>query len=669
MLSEIGSIEKSYFIDRGKDEMIFAIRNVFPELTASELHEYLEKMIKKGFKIDKDGKSRFKNPSLLIHNNYRNRFFRHTVISLYDYIFKNHLIIGGFGCLYWQHEEKENPFIDYIITNMNLRDQYKSLRKTHKNDKELYILYDRKQLNTKIKINSLYGVLGYHRFFLYNLFLAASITSMGQHIITSASTGFENFLSDNCPFFTMNELIKYIKNITLEARDSSIDHSNIPEPTCSMIYERLAKKCMFEMSDKDREDLCNIIKNLNDPLVYKELYYKNNFLEFLKVPYIRERLEFIFTNINFIMLPEISKIDSEEVQEAIQEFWSNIKSYVFYNYPVFDRVRKGKYLDRKSVLYVDTDSNMLSIYKWVDYIVNDVMVGKPMKMDEREFVYTSASVIIIILTRVIDGILKTLCGYMNVTPEWSEKLIMKNEFFYERMLFTNVKKRYAALMTIKEGMIMNNGMGEPDIKGFDFIKAATKPSLKKFYIDLCLNDILREKVIDPLKIKRKLDKLREDILASLKNGDTEFYKNANVSIISSYKFPYRISGVKGVVLWNALFPDNMIELPSPVDLISIKSFNNKKYRAEFAEKHPDLYEILNKNFFSNPNPNISGMELNVIARPTNVTDLPDWFFELIDTEKILQDSLNLILPVTTSLGIKTLKCGTDVKYLSNIVSI
>jgi hypothetical protein len=303
--------------------------------------------------------------------------------------------------------------------------------------------------------------------------------------------------------------------------------------------------------------------------------------------------------------------------------------------------------------------------------MNDIMKGK-YPMDEDQFLYTSASVIIIMLTNFIDMVLKTMCKYMNIKPEWAGKLNMKNEFFFRRMLFTSVKKRYAALMILKEGQLVTDDtgdLGDLEIKGFDFIKSGTKPSLKKFYSDLCLNDILREKNINPVKIKAKLDELRENILISVNSGDREFYKNANVSMIETYKFPYRIPGIKGTVLWNILFPDEMIELPTSVDLISIKSFKNKKYRAEFAEKFPEEYKKLEDAIFNNPNEHIAGMDLNVIAIPKGVDKLPECVHYLIDIEKILQDSLNLILPVTSSLGIKAVKCGTNVKQISNIISL
>ena len=65
-------------------------------------------------------------------------------------------------------------------------------------------------------------------------------------------------------------------------------------------------------------------------------------------------------------------------------------------------------------------------------------------------------------------VLRTMCGYMNITKEWAQRLNMKNEFFYRRMIFVSAKKRYAGLMILKEGMIINDGAGDIDIKGLLF---------------------------------------------------------------------------------------------------------------------------------------------------------------------------------------------------------
>jgi hypothetical protein len=140
-------------------------------------------------------------------------------------------------------------------------------------------------------------------------------------------------------------------------------------------------------------------------------------------------------------------------------------------------------------------------------------------------------------------------------------------------------------------------------------------------------------------------------------------------MVGAYKMPYRIQGIKAVLLWNTMFPDSMIELPSPVDIAAIKSFKNKKNAEIFAEKYPDLYKLIEDGILNNSNPDISGMDINVIAIPKGYDELPECVLDLIDIEKILQDSINLILPTMSSLGIRSLNCGTNMKRLSNIVSL
>ena len=116
----------------------------------------------------------------------------------------------------------------------------------------------------------------------------------------------------------------------------------------------------------------------------------------------------------------------------------------------------------------------------------------------------------------------------------------------------------------------------------------------------------------------------------------------------------------------------MIELPMDVDLVPIKSISDdKKFRKDFSDKFPDIYDKIVDEFgvIDEKGKQDFKFNLNVIAKPKNVLDLPDWYQYLIDTDKITMDAIGLILPILGSLGLKTLEVSNGKEIASNLVAI
>ena len=286
------------------------------------------------------------------------------------------------------------------------------------------------------------------------------------------------------------------------------------------------------------------------------------------------------------------------------------------------------------------------------------------------------------LAKVIDHGLMSLAKHMNVGPEPAKILNMKNEFYLSRIIFTDVKKRYISNSVLQEGVLLNNGDGQIDIKGFDFKKSVTKPYIRDIYSNICVEDILRADKIDVEKIYMKILKLKDDISLSMTKGESTFFKQANVQIIEHYKNPYSTQGVVAVLLWNSLNPTYAMELPTDCDIVPIHEltgpkmdngkmrWSNEEFVMKFKDKYPDVYARLERDIYNNPNELIRNMGLTSIAKPkNNEIPLPEWFDFLLDPEKVIQDSLNLISPILKSLGLNGLKTNASTEYMTNIIDL
>lgn len=669
--------KEAVFITKWKGEMKRRLKLRFPDKKLSEkkVERYLDSCIH----------AYMVNPKVEVVNNYRNKKVETDLLSLIDTIEDQDLIIGGNAVLYVQHDTDSRPnyMYQYIVSKQGLRNSYKAQRKPHEKASRLWTYYDNLQNATKIIINGLYGIHGYAGFILYNRFLAESITNMGRQIITTAVMSFENFLSGSIKYNTEEEIYQYITNIVNEY-DPKLDYGLFEVKNIkNKIFDKIMNLCAFNPS----QSFIRHVKEMIDHLNYGELillYYKNNLYDFSKVPFIYEKLKYITSNLDELKEPSYDKIKDPVIVDMIHEVWAFYETFVLYDYPIHDRVRKAMFTDRNNVLYVDTDSNFLGLNEWVNFIKQDVLDNK-YTQPEKEMDFISVNLAALFLAEVIDRGLHTLCKHMGTHKEHADRLKMKNEFYLSRMMFVeNTKKRYISISILQEGDLIRDGLGMIDIKGFDFKKSVTKEHIRNIYSDICENDILRADKIDVEGIYLKVLKLKKEIEDSLKAGESQFFKQANVNIIEHYKKPWSVQGIKGVYLWNALCPDYQMELPTDCDIVPIHDISGPKYDAnrkrhiwtnerfvaEFQEKFPDAFDRLESEIYSNGDQQIREMDLNCLAKPKNEEiPIPNWFSFILDYEKVVMDDLNLISPILNSLGLHVLKTNSKSEYITNIIDL
>jgi len=665
--------KEAIFITKWKKRMRRVIKLRYGnDLNNSKIDKYLDTIIK----------THMKNPKATIVNNYTGNEAHSDVLTIIDLIEENKLIIGGGGVLYGQHGLKLNVLIGYIL-------QLKADRNKHKNNRKLYdktsfewLMEDIFQNNVKTKNNSLYGTTGYPRFQIYNRFNAEATTNCGRQIICTAIMTFENFLGGGMFFNTEGEVYTFIDRITTEYKkkyNRNLDCSVFKfDNIDKAVLTRIIGKCEFNVEDSFVIALEEIVKFLS----YEEkvlLYYKNNLFEFSKNPFILAKSKYIMESLDEFNAPEISLVTDQTVAQTMNDIMDFYTVFVIYDYPIFDRVRKAMYTDRKVVLYVDTDSNFLALHPWVRFIKEDVL-GNHFNKPEKDVEFISVNLIAYYLSFVIDKRLHTLCKHMNVTKKYADMLFMKNEFYLDTILFGSVKKRYILNAILQEGDLLKGGRGIPEIKGFDFKKSVTKEYVREYFTSICENDILRAKEIDVEDIFFKMLTLQKDIEDSMKAGESKYYKQANVQEADYYANPYSQQGIRGILLWNCLCPEYAMEPPTDVDIIPIVdiggiktakgTFKNFKAIEWFKSKYPEEYKKIDREIYNNPNPLIAKMALTYIAKPKNADIiLPDWFADLVNTQKVVLDTLGLFYPILQSLGLKILKTNAQTHYLSNIVDL
>lgn len=647
---------------------------------------------------------RVRDPKCMLTNNYRNVSTRTTLMTIYNILLKGNCVLGGDGCIFVQHETQLSLLAVWIKKLLKERKELKNMRDTFDKGTPEWIKYDLAQNNKKIMINSLYGILGYMRFHLFNVNLAQSTTAMGQAIISTATCHFENFIDDNIKFVNITELTIYINNICndfhkhYESNKALFKH--IPYKSPKEVAERLSDKVGFDITSDEAMLVSRILANM-DPECLKMIYYMNNLSEFLEVPYIKSLNLELLNSIHILRIGDISTFDnlgkewnptrcSADSKSMLLELIKHIQIFVLYKHQVFDRVRRTRYTNKRAVLYIDTDSNFISTNKYVIYAYQ--LDG--LRVDDRtEVTFKAVNIFTMILTMSIAEVYWDFAKARNINDEYAAMLGMKNEFYYPIIMFGKAKKRYIGLIRLQEGKLVNGINKQRLVAGFDFKKAGTKDTVREKCYDIIDNRILLTDHINSRDILMEVRNYEKEIRERLQNNDASFYKQLTVQPASRYKSPLSNQGYKSVHIWNAFNPLGEVAFPIEVDIIPITldtGMTRKKYYAlredpeaffeskmshntgplkDFYHKHRDIFNNYYDNILRSPNECEWALTLSSIAKPREMTEMPEWLIDIIDVNKITTDIIKLLNPIIEPLGPVTQKLTPTAQHYTNIVDI
>ena len=622
-----------------------------PDLSDKQIYAYLEKVIEK----------RMINPPCHLDNNYRHKTIQSNLLALYDWIKTTKPIVGGYGVFYRNQNQSVNNIArmihKFLVTRKALKNSMKACPDP---DSYEYRHYDMLQAGEKVCANAIYGAGGAKVSFTYNLYTAASTTGTAQSLISTACAAFEMFMANNVKFYDFDEMMHFIQNIVEEKHHKSM--KGIKYRTREECKKKLLDTC-FHPEKINQKILDRVLENLSDEDVTR-IYYKNNLFIFTaSCQTVMKKLRQIMRKTESFRAPEKKWINKTEgLQEDLDEIWSYYKEFVHYNHPVYNRIYRLKTSVRKSVLVIDTDSNMVLIYDWIKMIMKyflDDDIDRPME----ENMYTASSIIGVFITNMIQDTLDKYCDNANVLKEMWKNINMKNEFFFETLVTTEVKKNYFSSVLLREGKPMG---GKLDIKGLSFVKSVMSEEIGDYFKGIIKTDIMKEK-INFRDIIKKLNALSDMIRNSLLNGEVTWCKPMAVKDFSKYKDPLSEMGIKAVMYHNYAIPNDPIELPENVKVIKVK-LEKEKDIEPLKNINPEVYTHLINNVYHNTNKQIAG-GINAFAIPGTDMKMPDWLIPFVNIDTIIEDNMKSFYPVLKSLGLEIINTRAENTSYSNIIQL
>lgn len=308
---------------------------------------------------------------------------------------------------------------------------------------------------------------------------------------------------------------------------------------------------------------------------------------------------------------------------------------------------------RNSTLMSDTDSVMVTASAWDEWYR-----GEYQGIDIRA--YQIGSLVAFWLSHALKSCMFKYSCRLGCTGDNTKLIELKNEFFYVGFNLLPIKKTYAALQAIQEGIAHKEL--EADIKGQLLKGSSYSPKMVKFIehfaMDRIIKPALNGKQSGMNLIKAVVD-MEMTIINSVRSGKGDYFKITSVNTADSYKDEDRISAYNGWVGWQAIFAHNYGDIQPPVktylipiirpDQPTIEKVNT--INSKIAKK---MVEFFNTNTKST----------NLISN-LNLDYIPKEFLPLIDIRKVVYQNMSAIYMLLESLNI-TIGYSKEMMIFSDI---
>lgn len=622
------------------------LKLVYPDESEDVLKEYLMSKVK----------DNLTDPECTLDNNYIHKQAQTSLLNVYEYMEETKPIIAGYGVLFKNQNFVTNPHVIMLQKFKKERSAKKKEMYSHDPRSYEYLQCDIEQTGIKRLMNSYYGGSGNKYSAFYNLYTAASTTSTGQSLISTAETAVEMFMCNNVKWYNYGEFLLFTTRVLSE--DYSFDLET-KEITDEMLHDKLLNT-FKSPTEEDSKMILRVINSISyeDKL---KLYYKNNLYEFLEIPKMTKMLHKIFKKVNVFRDPNHIP---DEIKDDLPKLWDYLHTYVMYDYPIYNRIYRLKFEQRMCTATIDTDSNMYTVNKWINYVLDNFLDDSNIDYMEKKFIAVN-TIAYLISTLLNDYALKTYSKSANLVPEFSNVLNMKNEFYYTRMILTATKKRYIGALRLREG---NEIYPEKiDQKGLDYIKSSAPPKIKEFFENLVSKYILFTDNIDVSIVLRKLDEIKTIVYNSIMNGEVEFLNSASVKEPAAYKNPFEEQGLVAAFYWNWFYPDLEITFPDTVYIVKLNLCKAKELD-DFKHNYPNEYAIYEKYIENSDIKSIKKRKLNIIGIPINDTRIPEWCIPYLSIDEMVNDNISKFYPILGSMNINLITTRSNTTYYSNIIS-
>lgn len=563
-----------------------------------------------------------------------------------------------------------------------------------------------KQASIKIGLNSLPGQLASSSNIFYDKGGYNSITSMARNIIPRAYLTCERLLGGNFAWLLEEQVISYLQSllhhlpeelairnqlqrwqlkwptaievsaflkdgwqrnsravVSMERVDRILWRLS-PEQLAFIYYYGNLRHLCWDNEERLRPYLRQLLTlpeqlELQDGVTVKDIYAFDSTVLAVTMVVTAER--FAHQTIDVLCREQPERIPEFHaccrlMQERLAELWSLVSFFTEVDVDIVD-LKTAPYAFRNTTVLSDTDSVIFTTAAWDDWY-REGQVSDGVTQDS----YNITAICIYLLHHVVRGVLLRFSRRFGIAPAEEQILEMKNEFLYPIMLLYDVKKTYAALQLIKEGVFLPKP--KPDIKGQQLRGSSMGDETLTFTEDLIVRDIMYPAMRGQLDVRQILQRIlayERQIYQSLAQGETTYLTVTSLKPISNYTNPDNTCVVRAHRLWNELFAKEYGEVIAPIkvpmfplrSLGKIRTVNGVKEAvldpqlyAELRQVKPRFAERLKRWFTPD-----KLLPSNMLLSPL-LPEIPPEMRVLMDRRAVVQTNLRPAYLTLLSLGIQ-----------------
>lgn len=541
-------------------------------------------------------------------NIYNSVKFKNIKVPSVDYYYGalNNFILSENGRIFWNYKKKPSVFGKGIINKMAVRSIFKKEKMHLKaiGDNINANTVARKEKTTKTFINGLYGLSGFVMGYFFNIDVADSVTCGGRNVIAVASIVNE-LLGGEFHFYLLNAHIKLLNHVLSEDCDAINTKYTLVNATTEMCLKTLlgayyddyyAKTFLYDRIDKLTQNQRNV------------LYLKNNLVETLKVPEIRNLIEQyiiiakennnLIEDINGAMMINILK--NPLVKDIVKKMNDSIIELCYGLYYYDGDYVEGIYrenleyvvrnIKRKKIALMDTDSNV-TVLSHERHLLLDTfkdIIGD--KINDHNF--THITMVVLAGSWYISCIqhgFKLYSKHIGIDESLIPMIDLECELIMDDCQITILKKNYAFKSVLHDNTVLD----EFDVRGMKYTKSDSNAKVAELVEDMVKNDIIIPiKDIDYKHLHNKIKSKVEYLKTYMKS--LEFLKDSKtvLKLKDVDKLVWGEHRLKAVRLWQYLYPNIEIEVPGAFGII--KTDFTKEYLERVKTEYPHIYEVLRK---------------------------------------------------------------------------
>jgi len=620
-----------------------------------------------------------------------------TILGYINYVKQNDDILVPSFTVYFNRKKKKSLHAEFISENIALRSKHKKLAFKYKmdGDKEKSNYHNTLQKSMKIKNNSLSGAYASAGTVLYNPSAHYTLTSItrcvsgiGNAISESMITGNRHYRDPNV---TLNHLTAIVTNIDMDNFKQIMDKYELYYPTAEEVLNKVILKSskyywrntyrehrilefLKRLSPVERaaityvNDLYQLrefnpefVRKLLDSILFKEAKINTveqaievlksledwiiNLLLHLKADIVRGR-KYVLEGED--KLPDEVIIDLAKAGLNAQRVFHNYKDliqtlFVTKVFPI--SIAYIRDMLREVIVLSDTDSTCATYQNWIEWyfgkpVINSTAIGL-------------TAIVMTFNTQAIDHYIKVLGANMNIGYEGAKNLQMKNEFFWDVFVNTDVSKHYFANVRIQEGNVFK----EPDLekKGVHLIASyayqPVRDLAEKMMRDI-MDTISRNEKLSLTKYLKQVVEAEQMIIKAIKSGSPNVLKLEKIKEPTAYKAEMDKSPYLQYLLWQDVFADKYGNAPDPTYMaVKIPTIINSKKDMENWLSSLEDQEFTNK--FREFMKKYNKTEIKTFKFPlVNLHNkgFPKEIMDIIDIKKVVKDNCNMLYIILNSMG-------------------